>query len=92
MNEKCAFYHKEQQLCLLTYCDDLLITGRRQDVAWFFDVLGKRFKVKEPTYLHKDAMLDHLGMVLVEDNEGTYLTMQSYIKLMLKHLDVDVGG
>ena len=61
-------------------------------MAWFFDVLGKRFKVKEPAYLHKDAMLDHLGMVLLEDEEGTYLTMQSYIEVMLKRLGVDAGG
>ena len=40
-------------------------------------MLGKCFKVKEPAYLHKDSMLDHLGMVLFEDEEGTYLTMQS---------------
>ena len=45
-----------------------------------------------PAYLHKDAMLDHLGMVLLVDEEGTYLTMQSYIEVMLKRLGVDAGG
>ena len=30
-------------------------------------------------------------MVLFENDEGTYLTMQSYIELMLKSLDVDMG-
>ena len=61
-------------------------------MAWFFDVLSKCFKVKEPSYLHKDVMLDHLGMVLLEDDEGTYLTMQLYIELIFKRLDVDVDG
>ena len=35
-----------------------------QDVAWFFNMLGKHFKVKEPVYLHKDAMIDHLEVVI----------------------------
>ena len=68
VNELCAFYNHERKLTVLSYCDDIMCWGRRSDVEWFFTQLGARFDIKPPTYLSKDNMLDHLRMVLLEDN------------------------
>ena len=64
---------------MLSYCDDIMCRGRRSDVEWFFAKLGERFDIKEPTYLNKDNMLDHLGMVLIEDEDSAHLSMQNSI-------------
>ena len=90
-NEQCAFWHQERKLSLLTYCDDLLIRGKKRDVRWFFDAVGNRFKIKDPQYLARDSMLDHLGMTLFETDAGTHLSMQSYIELMVQKLEIDVS-
>ena len=89
-NEQYAFWHPERKLSLLTYCDNLLIRGKRRDVRWFFAVIGERFKIKDPQYLTQDSMLDHLGMTLFETDAGTHLFMQSYIELMVQKLEIDV--
>ena len=49
---------------MLTYCDDLLIRGRRSDAERFFKATGERFKIKDPQtpYLTKEMVLDRLGM------------------------------
>ena len=72
---------------MLTYCDDLLIRGKRRDVRWFFEAVACRFKIKDPQYLTRDSMLDHLGMTLFETDAGTHLSMQSYIELMVQKLE-----
>ena len=77
VNEPCAFYNHKRKLTMLSYCDDIMCRGRRSDVDWFFAQLGARFDIKEPTYLNKGNMLDHLGMVLIEDEDSAYLSMQN---------------
>ena len=66
--------------------------GRQLDVEWFFTQLGVCFDIKPPTYLSKDNMLDHLGMVLLKDRSSVYLLMQNYIKVMAIKLSVDIEG
>ena len=61
-------------------------------MEWFFAKLGARFDIKQPTYLSKDNMLDHLGMVLLEDEDGAYLSMQNYIEVMAIKLGVGTEG
>ena len=53
-------------------------------------MLGARFKIKAPVYLNKDSIIDHLGMNIFEDQDGVYLTMQSYIEVMTEKLGIDV--
>ena len=89
-NELCAFLHKQYGIAILSYCDDLLVRGPRSKVKWFFDKLAQRFQIKPPVYLSKDSMLDHLGMVIFETDEGTYISMQSYIEVMCQKLDIDI--
>ena len=89
-NEPCAFYHAQRRLQILSYCDDLLVRGARSEVEWFFKVLGKRFNIKPPVYLSKNEMLDHLGMVIIEDDDGLYLSMQSYIEVICHKLGIDI--
>ena len=81
-NEPCAYHHKTQRLHLLTYSDDILAWGRKADVQWFFEQLGKRFSIKPPSYLSKSEMMDHLGKVFFETDAGTHLSMQSYVEVV----------
>ena len=37
-------------------------------------------------------MLNHLSMIVFENDEGVHLMMQSYIEIMLTWLGVDVRG
>ena len=79
-NEPCVYHHKTRRLHLLMYSDDMLARGRKADVQWFFEQLGKRFSIKPLSYLSKSEMMDHLGMVFFETDAGTHLSMQSYIE------------
>ena len=92
VNEPCAVYNHERKLAMLSYCDDLMCRGRRSDIEWFFAELSARFDIRPPTYLSKDTMLDHLGIVLLEDEDGVYLSMQNYIEVMAIKLGVDTEG
>ena len=60
--------------------------GRRRRVAWFFDTLKARFKIKPPVYLSKSNAIDHLGMIVFENDDGIYLSMQNYIEVVLTKL------
>ena len=90
-NEPCAFYHPTRDMCILTYCDDLLCRGKLSDIRWFFDKLGKRFNIKPPAYLSRTDMMDHLGMVFFEAEEGTYLSMQNYVEVMCQRLGININ-
>ena len=89
-NEPCAFYNAERDIAVLSYCDDLLVRGKRSQVQWFFNKLGRRFNIKPPAYLSSSDMLDHLGMVIFESDEGLYLSMQSYIEVVCHKLNIDI--
>ena len=66
-NERSAFYHEGRGIRLLTYSDDMFCRGKLSQVKWFFKSLGERFSIKEPVYLSKNSMLDHLGMTNQEE-------------------------
>ena len=53
---------------------------------WFFSQLRARFDIQPPTYLSKGSMLDHLGMMLLEDEDGVHLSMQNYTEVMALRL------
>ena len=53
------------------YSDDLFIRGPRAHVRWFFEKLGARFKIKDPVYLDKDTIIDHLGINIFEACRAT---------------------
>ena len=90
-NEKCVFYHPERKLLVITYVDDLLVRGAKNDADWFMDTLCQRFKCKDPQWLQPGKPLDHLGMTVFRDEKGVYVTMQGYIESMLKRLDMHGG-
>ena len=54
-----------------SYSDNILVRGRKADVQWFFEQLGKRFSIKPPSHLSKSEMMAHLGMMFFETDAGT---------------------
>ena len=87
-NEPCVFRHPKLGVTIASYVDDLLLTGPEQAVRMVLEVIGERFKCKEPTFLAPGTPLDHLGMVFFETDEGRFVSMQSYIDAMLTRLDM----
>ena len=90
-NETCVFKHKTRELTVLLYVDDCLIDGDQEDIEWFLSVLSNRFTCKEPEWLTPDTPLDYLGMELTMDDDRIYLSMESYILDMIKHLELEQG-
>jgi hypothetical protein len=60
-NAPCVLYHKERDLVVLVYVDDILADGREEDIKWFFDKLGDRFDCKDDEWLTPETALDFLG-------------------------------
>ena len=90
VNEPCAFHHKERKLTIESYSDDLFALGKNRDAVWFWDLLEKRFDIKDPQWLDFDLCLDHLGMVIFEDYDGVYISMEDYIIGMAQKLGLDL--
>ena len=90
-NDPSVFYHPGRDLLVLTFVDDCYADGEPDDVDWFFKLLEERFHCKEEEYVLSDAPQDYLGMVIMEDYEGTYLSMEPYIEGTLKILNIDQG-
>ena len=90
-NHPSVFYHPGRDLLVLTFVDDCYADGEPDDVDWFFKLLEERFHCKEEEYVLSDAPQDYLGMVIMEDKEGTYLSMEPYIEGALKILNIDQG-
>jgi hypothetical protein len=82
-NEPCVLYHKERDLVVLVYVDDILADGREEDIKWFFDKLGDRFDCKDDEWLTPETALDFLGMEISMDNDNIYMSMETYIEKML---------
>ena len=59
-------------------------------MAWFFDTLKARFKIKLPVYLSKSNAIDHLSMVMFENDNSIYLSMQNYTEVVLTKLGINV--
>ena len=51
MNEKCVYYHKQLDLVVIVYVDDLLVDGDEAAVKDFFEKLNARFQCGEPEWL-----------------------------------------
>ena len=66
VNETRTFYHKQRRLTLLTYVDDLLMSGEEPDLRWFEERLTHRFDCKPMIVLGTPGVkvLDHLGLEL----------------------------
>ena len=88
-NEKCVFYHPDRDLLLLLYVDDILCDGEEEDIQWFIARLRNRFKCKDEQWLTKDNPLDHLGMVIMMDDDRIYISMENYIERMLSMLGME---
>ena len=78
-NEKCVFYHKERDLLVVLYVDDLLADGSLEDVDWIFDLLDIRFQCKPADYLTTATPLDYLGMEVSMTSDALYICMAGYI-------------
>ena len=61
-------------------------------MEWFFAQLSTHFDIKPLMYLSKDNMLNHLRMVLLEDEDSVFLLMQNYIKVMAIKLSISIKG
>ena len=88
-NEPCAFYHRERNIKVLSYVDDLLTRSSRANAEWFYKELSVRFTCKKPQWLSPDRPLDHLGMAIFQDSDGIYISMEDYIRTMLIKLEME---
>ena len=87
-NEMSAFTHKEKDILVVLYVDDILADGPIKAIEWFFDVLNKRFKCKEADFLTPETPLDYLGMKVSQVNDEIYITMDDYIENCLMKLEL----
>ena len=87
-NEPCAFYHPGRKIKLLSYVDDLLLKASQASSDWFYEKLFARFECKPAQWLSCKTPLDHLGMTIFQDGEGTYISMEDYIRAMLVKLQM----
>ena len=73
---------------LVIYVDDILVTGKKADLLWFFELLSSRFECKPVRWLEKGKSLDHLGIQVHQDDDYVWLSMENYINNMLKILNL----
>ena len=64
---------------MVWWCD-----GEEEDIQWFIERLKSRFRCKDEQWLTKDNPLDHLGMVIMMDDDRIYISMESYMFIKLK--------
>ena len=88
-----AAYHKPAHgdrgaVLLVIYVDDILVTGKKADLVWFFALLSTRFECKPVQWLEKGKSLDHLGIQVHQDDDYVWLSMENYISNMLKILNL----
>ena len=82
-NERSVFYHKEKDLLIGIFVDDIYADGDESDIKWIFDLLDRRFKCKDAEWLTKEEPLDYLGMTVGRNEDYTYISMHRYIQNML---------
>ena len=91
-NAPAAYYksaHSDRGAVLLViYVDDILVTGKKADLLWFFALLQSRFECKPVQWLEKGKSLDHLGIQVHQDDDYVWLSMENYINNMLKILNL----
>ena len=92
MNDRCIFRCQEKQLTVLLYVDDLLMSGPRQHVEWFYEQLASRFQTKEPQILEKGIVIDYLGRELTKTDEGIYVSMTDYTQKIIEYMDMNEPG
>ena len=56
---------------------------------WFYEQLFARSDCKPVQWLSRATPLDHLGMTIFQDGEGTYISMEDYIRAMLVKLQME---
>ena len=54
-NWECSFVHREKELFLYVYVDDIKLAGKKQNIDTMWKVLNKEVDVGEPT-----SFLDHV--------------------------------
>ena len=80
--------HPKRKIKLLSYVDDLLVKASQASSDWFYEKLFARFECKPAQWLSCKTPLDHLGMTIFQDGEGTYISMEDYIRAMLVKLQM----
>ena len=90
-NERCAFTNTEG-LHILVYVDDLWMSGSKSEVLKFVELLRRRFKAKEVSWLTKETPIDFLGMLFRMDNDRIYLSMREYIEKVMDGLQPQTHG
>ena len=87
-NEKCAFYDLGRELLVLTYVDDVYISGPKTSVEWFIRQLNDRFACKSTSFLTEDSPIDFIGMVFNRGVNSLYIDMSKYIETMWTTLNM----
>ena len=73
LNEPCVFTNPNG-LTVCLWVDDILVRGSEADTAHFYKEMGKRFNVKDPSYLTPKSKLSFVGldMSMEETDRGQY--------------------
>ena len=81
-NHKSVYYNKERDLLVLTYVDDFLVDGEKEDIMWFDAKLDSRFKCKPIEFVTEGEVIDYIGMGILLTKDRIYLSMENYIEKM----------
>ena len=76
LNEPCVFTHPDG-LRIAIWVDDIIVRGSPADTEAFYTKLGKRFDIKDPSYLTPKSPLCFVGLDIEEQstNEGPVRVM-----------------
>jgi len=86
-SDPCLFLHKEKELILLVYVDDMAIAGPSlQNIQWFKDALAERFKIKD-----LGEMSRMIGVEIERNRAARSLRIhqRAYVEATLRELDAN---
>lgn len=76
--DPCLFVHKEKQVWILVYVDDIAAAARnKEELSWFYSKLSSRFNAKDLGEINKI-----LGVRITRDrrNRAIYIDQELYLK------------
>jgi len=88
-NDKSLFFRQAGSVSLVVHTDDIFFDGEGPAVDEFLADLGKRFDINDPEFLSKGNPVDFLGSLLIEDDDGVYMSLQSYVECAIEVMNFE---
>jgi hypothetical protein len=89
-NEPSVFHRSSDDVTIICYVDDLLISSDHKDIEEFLARLRTRFECNEPVFLSVVQPIDFIGIIITLTADSISMSMDEYCTKFLANMDMSV--